>query len=67
MTLETFVALIALDPDRRRRFLADPEADLEASGIDPRRTAGLVPTLERLSKALNNEDFPLPNQPIGGG
>ncbi len=65
MNIETFVALIALDPERRKRFLVDPEAELAAVGLDSDPVKGLVPTLERLAKALSRADFPPPNVPAG--
>lgn len=68
MNIETFTALVALDPERRRRFLADPEAALASAGLDPSRFRGLVPTLERLAKALTTADYPAPpNEPPAGG
>lgn len=67
MNIEGFVALIALDPDRRERFLADPEAELAAVGLDSGPVKGLVPTLERLAKALSTADFPPPNIPPADG
>lgn len=66
MNMDTFVALIALDPERRERFLADPEAELAAAGLGSDAARGLVPTLERLAKALSQTDYPPPNSPAGG-
>lgn len=68
MNIETFSALIALDPARRTRFVADPEAELAAAGLSPAELRGLIPILERLAKALSTTDFPTPpnDPPIGG-
>lgn len=66
MTLDTFVALIALDKDRRKRFLIDPEAELETVGLNSGPVKGLIPTMERLVKAMTKIDYPPPNNPLGG-
>lgn len=68
MNLENFVALIALDSDRRQAFLANPDDGLSAAGVDSSCINGLVPTLERLAKALSRSDFPPPpNVPTSNG
>ena len=66
MTLETFIALLALDPDRRQRFLADPDSELAAAGLDSAEVKAMAGTLERICQALGEHDYPPPNVSIGG-
>lgn len=66
MSLDHFIALLALDPDRRERFLADPSAELEAAGLGSPKAKALTSSLERICRALSEYDFPPPNEPVGG-
>lgn len=56
MTFETFAALIALDAERRERFLNDPQAELEAAGLNLSPKG--VKVLENLAETIDEGDFP---------
>ena len=68
MTFETFAALVALDPERRERFLNDPRAELQAVGLNLSPKG--VKALENLAKVIEEGDFPVDppvDDPHGGG
>ena len=65
MRLNTFVALVALDDERRERFLNDPEAELAAAGLD--LPAPVVKILERIAKIIDEGDFEPPGSHEAGG
>jgi len=56
MTFETFAALLALDAERRQRFLNDPQAELEDVGLSL-SPKGLK-VLENLAETIEEGDFP---------
>jgi len=66
MTLDKFIALLALDPDRRQRFLADSDAELAAAGLDSAEVHAMAGALERICQALGEHDYPPPNVSVGG-
>lgn len=68
MNLNTYVALIALDADRRSAFLNDPQAAVVAAHLNVSGPA--LQVLERLAKILDSQDYPGGNpidDPYGGG
>ena len=56
--LEVFVALLALDPEKRGNYLADPETALKAA--DLRLPEEVRELLRKICEVLSNPDFPLP-------
>ncbi len=59
--IETFIALLALDPEKRDKFLADPEAALEAAGVaDSPQLQPLKGALKTICNALSQVAFPPP-------
>ncbi len=67
--IETFIALLALDPEKRDRFMADPEAELEAAGVpDSPKLQPLKGALKTICNALSQIDFtPPPTKDPEGG
>ncbi len=63
--LEIFIALLALDRDKGDRFVADPEAELKAAGLDKvPQVQRLKNALKRICEVLSETSFPPPNQDI---
>ncbi len=64
-TLATFIALLALDGNNRDKFLANPNAQLEAAGLAQfPQVQRLKGELRKICKALSLVDFPPPVEPI---
>lgn len=58
MSLDKFIALLALDPEKRQGFLADPETALKAAGLTSPQVQALTGNLESICKVLAAHDFP---------